>query len=178
MTRKSFLAFFMAVALGGIALGLSCRRGCDHRHGYNLVPVVVAAVDLPAGTMVTFDMISQRSVPEQYVTSSVVKPDSASYVVNQVIEHSLQAGDPLRWDDFPVTVARALTPETRAVRVEVGDGVIKGNHVDLWLHGTAVARDAVVLGDLGRTRWVKVTEGEAEMIARSTGVPTVIVRAP
>ena len=47
--------------------------------------MVVASVDVGEGTVITFDMISQRSVPEQFVTSSVVKPDSASYVVNQKV---------------------------------------------------------------------------------------------
>ena len=48
-------------------------------------PVTVAATNISEGTTVTFDMISSRDVPEQFVTSSVVKPDSASYVVNQKV---------------------------------------------------------------------------------------------
>jgi Flp pilus assembly protein CpaB len=175
MTRKSFVALFTVVALSGIAVGLSIRRPyrCSSS---SLVPVVVASVDIAAGTRVTFDMISQRSVPEQFVTSSIVKPDSASYVVNQVIDHPMQAGDPLRWVDFQASTARHLSEQARAVRVETGEGVMKGDHLDLWRGGAVVASDAEVLDELGATRWVKVSSREAEMIARSSGAPTVVLR--
>ncbi len=65
-----------------------------------LTPVVVAAVDIPAGTVVTFDMISQRSVEDRFVTVSVVKPDSASYIVNQKTMVPVLAGDVMRWSFF------------------------------------------------------------------------------
>lgn len=96
----------MAVAgvllCAGTVVGYSWvkKKGADARKGWNLVPVVVAAVDIPDGTLVTMEMISQRSVPEQFVTASVVKPDSASYIVNQRVNVPLNAGDPLRWSDF------------------------------------------------------------------------------
>ena len=70
------------------------------REGWNLKPVVVAAVDFAAGDEVTFEIISQRSVPEQFVTASIIKPDSAYHVVNQVTLVDLAQGDPLRWADF------------------------------------------------------------------------------
>ena len=95
----------------GIALLISClgsgvgfvvvkRALMEARKGWNLVPVVVAAVDVSEGTVVTFEMISQRSIPEQFVSSSIVKPDSASYIVNQKVLVPLQAGDPLLWSQF------------------------------------------------------------------------------
>ena len=67
------------------------RKRLEPRAGGRRVP------GHPRGTVVTFDMISQRSVPEQFVTSSVVKPDSASYIVNQKVLVPLQAGDLLLW---------------------------------------------------------------------------------
>jgi Flp pilus assembly protein CpaB len=76
------------------------RAETNARKGWNLVPVVVAAVDISEDTVVTFDMISQRSVPEQFVTSSIVKPDSASYIVKQKVLVPIQAGDPLLWSQF------------------------------------------------------------------------------
>ncbi len=79
------------------------KQGLDAKKGWNLVPVIVAAVDISENTVVTFEMISQRSVPEQFVTSSIVKPDSASYIVNQKVLVPVQAGDPLRWSDFETT---------------------------------------------------------------------------
>jgi pilus assembly protein CpaB len=60
----------------------------------------VAAIDLPAGTVITFDKLQQRSVPRYVVTSSFVKPDSASYIINEKIRDPVQAGDPLLWSQF------------------------------------------------------------------------------
>jgi Flp pilus assembly protein CpaB len=96
-------------ALGVLVLGLVLvvggyawvqRQVREAKKGWNLVPVVVAAQDIPEDTVVTFDLISQRSVPEQVVTSSVVKPDSASYIVNQRILVPVQSGDMLLWSQF------------------------------------------------------------------------------
>lgn len=76
------------------------KRYRDARKGWNLVPVVVAAVDLDPGTPITMDVISQRSAPEQFVTESVVKPDEASKVINRVVRDRLLAGDPVLWRDL------------------------------------------------------------------------------
>ncbi|MFT3709927.1 MAG: SAF domain-containing protein [Archangium sp.] len=93
--------FFVALCIGG-AVGFSYvqKQRVDVRKGWNLVPVIVAAVDISEGSEVKMEMISQRSIPEQFVTSSIVKPDSASYIVNQKVLVAVQAGDPLRWSDF------------------------------------------------------------------------------
>lgn len=73
------------------------------KRGWLLQPAVVAARDLAPGEKVTFDAIAQRDVPEQFVTSSVVKPDSATYVQDQVLLTPLNAGDPLYWGLFLTT---------------------------------------------------------------------------
>ena len=84
----------------GVGFVFARRAAVEARKGWNLVPVVVAAVDITEGTSVTFEMISQRATPEQFVTSSVIKPDRASYIVNQKILVPVQAGDPLLWSQF------------------------------------------------------------------------------
>ena len=58
------------------------------------VPIVVAARDLEEGTVVTMEMLQQRTMPARFVTSSVVKPDAASYIVNQRILVPVQASRP------------------------------------------------------------------------------------
>lgn len=112
------------------------------KKGWMLVPVVVAAQDIPEGTTVTFEMIAQRSVPEQFVTSSVVKPDSASYIVNQKVLVPLQAGDPLLWSQFETTKAaerlsdripaemRLFTVEASPIR-GVGGWIRPNDYVDV-----------------------------------------------
>jgi pilus assembly protein CpaB len=119
-------------------------RGTERgvKRGWNLVPVTVAAMNIAEGTMVDFEMISTREVPEQFVTASVVKPDSSAYIVNQRIMVPVQAGDPLLWSQFETARsserlskrinkrARAFTVDARSI-VSVGGWVRPGDHIDL-----------------------------------------------
>jgi pilus assembly protein CpaB len=106
------------------------------------VPVVVAAVEIAEGTTVTMEMLSQRSVPDQFVTSSVVKPESSNFIVNQKAVVSLQAGEPVLWSQFDTTRAaerlstkvqkkwRAITI-TAAQNASVGGWVRPNDRVDI-----------------------------------------------
>jgi Flp pilus assembly protein CpaB len=95
------IGFFVSVLLvGGAGYAYIKKKEADVRRGWNLVPVVVASQDIPEKTSITFDMIAQRSVPEQFVTSSVIKPESASFIVDQRILVPVQSGDPLLWTQF------------------------------------------------------------------------------
>ena len=136
------VALVLGLLAGVVAYSAIKKKESDVRKGWNLVPVVVAATDIPEGTVVTFDMISQRSVPEQFVTSSVVKPDSASYIVNQKVLVPLQAGDPLLWSQFETTKAAErlstkVQKKTRAITIEAGKNTAVGgwvrpnDHVDI-----------------------------------------------
>ena len=78
-----FVSLALALVAGVVSYSAVKKKEMDVRKGWNLVPVVVAAVDVSEGTVVTMEMISQRSIPEQFVTSSVVKPDSVGYIVDQ-----------------------------------------------------------------------------------------------
>jgi Flp pilus assembly protein CpaB len=75
-----------------------------------LVPIMVATRDLPIGSKLTWDDMTQRSVPAGMVTSSVAKPDSSGFINNMVLLVPVLAGDRLLWS-FVTTPARdALTP--------------------------------------------------------------------
>jgi pilus assembly protein CpaB len=136
------IALVLGLLAGIIAWSAIKKKEADVRRGWNLVPVVVASQDVPEGTIITFEMINQRSVPEQFVTSSVVKPDSATYVVGQKVLVALQAGDPLLWSQFETTKAaerlstkvqkkvRAVTIESRST-TSVGGWVRPNDHVDV-----------------------------------------------
>jgi pilus assembly protein CpaB len=141
---KAPLVVAVVLALLGFTVGYSAiqRQRADVRKGWNLVPVVVAAVDVAEGSVVTMDMVSQRSIPEQFVTSSVVKPDSASYVVGQKVLVALQAGDPLMWSQFETSraterLATKVQKQMRAFTIDakltssVGNWVRPNDHVDV-----------------------------------------------
>lgn len=116
------LGVFLVVACLGSGVGFAYvkRVSSNVRKGWNLVPVVTAAVDIKEDSKVTMEMISQRSVPEQFVTSSVVKPDSASYIVNQRILVAVQAGDPLQWSQFET--AKVKQPVVLFAKTDVTSG--------------------------------------------------------
>ncbi|MFZ5471021.1 MAG: Flp pilus assembly protein CpaB [Myxococcota bacterium] len=136
------VALVLGLLAGVVAYSAIKKKEADVRRGWNLVPVIVAAADIAEGTVVTFDMISQRPVPEQFVTSSVVKPESASYVVNQKVLVPVQKGDALLWSQFETTKAAErlstkVQKKARAVTIEaskttaVGGWVRPNDHVDV-----------------------------------------------
>ncbi len=126
----------------GVAWSALAKEKADVRRGWNLVPVLVATVDMSEGTVVTMEHLSQRSVPEQFVTSSVVKPDSASYVIGQKVQVAVAAGDPMLWNQFESTravehLAARIMKKARALAVEVkgttgvGGWMRPNDHVDI-----------------------------------------------
>jgi pilus assembly protein CpaB len=93
-----------------VGLGPSQKKPEEPLAGSRLVPVVVAAQDIPEGTAVTFDHLQQRMAPEQFVTNSVVKPHSASYIVNVRLLVPVQAGDMLLWSQFEAKPEKSSEP--------------------------------------------------------------------
>ena len=137
-----FVALALGLIAGVIAFSAVKKKEMDVRRGWNLVPVVVASTDLSEGSVVTMEMVSQRSIPEQFVTSSVVKPDSASYIVNQKVLVPVQAGDPLLWSQFETTkaaerISQKIGEAQRLVSLKVspeasvGGWVRPNDHVDV-----------------------------------------------
>ena len=136
------VAVALGVFAGIVAWSALKKKESDVRKGWNLVSVVVAAVEISEGSVITTEMISQRQVPEQFVTASVIKPDNAPYVINQKVLVALQAGDPLLWTQFETTRAaerlstkilkkgRAISIEAKGVTA-VGGWVRPNDHVDV-----------------------------------------------
>jgi len=126
--EKSSKSLFLGILLGGL-LGfiggglmsglvtwtLVTKNARELREGWNLVPVVVASQDIPEGTVVTFDLLQQRSIPEQFVTASVVKPEGAETIVNQRLLVPVRAGDLLLWSQIEAkgTGTPQESPETK-----------------------------------------------------------------
>ncbi|MDQ3263348.1 MAG: protein kinase [Myxococcota bacterium] len=64
------------------------------------VEVLSAAVDLQEGVPVPREKMVVRRVPKRFVTSSVIRPESATYVVDHAVMVPVQAGDLLLWSQF------------------------------------------------------------------------------
>ncbi|MFT3713826.1 MAG: Flp pilus assembly protein CpaB [Archangium sp.] len=138
----------LAIAAGLTCLGFAVawsavqKEKSDVRKGWNLVPVLVAASDMSEGQVITLEDISQRSVPEQFVTSSVVKPDSASYLLGQKVQVAIASGDPLQWSQFESSkfaerLAARVMHRARALSIDVkgttavGGWIRPNDHVDI-----------------------------------------------
>jgi hypothetical protein len=109
--RLGFVAGLIAGVMGTcVFAGIASYKVLEFeeqrlQRGGTMVPVVVAPRALESGTRMTFAEVAQRPMPEQLVTSSVVKPGSADYVVDQVLTVPLSAGDRLHWAFFSRTRA-------------------------------------------------------------------------
>lgn len=135
-----------ALALGFIAFIISWQAINSERErvrsGWDPVTVVVASRDIPEGTPITVDIVSSRPVPEQFVTSSVVKPESINIVLNQRVLVPLQKGDPLLWTQFANSrasekLSTKVEKRARAITIDagkitaVGGWVRPNDHVDV-----------------------------------------------
>jgi pilus assembly protein CpaB len=136
------VALGLGLLAGAVAFSAIKKKEADVRKGWDLVQVVVAAGDLQEGTTLTEEMIAKRFGPEQFVTPSVVKPESASYIVNQKLLVPVHAGDPLLWSQFETTrgsekLSAKVQKKTRAVTLHadamasVGGWVRPNDHVDV-----------------------------------------------
>ncbi len=94
--RRPRIALALGLAVGALAGGLTVQRALAPPQAL----VVVASVDIAEGTFITMEMIEQRTMPAQYVTSSVVKPEAANYILGQQTLVPIQAGDLLLWQQF------------------------------------------------------------------------------
>ena len=97
---------FLVGALVGFALGVLVVGGVVglagyawvkrseklHKRGWNLVPVVVAAQDLPPGVPLTDAELARRPIPEQFATDSVVRPEAVEAVLHQPLLVPLSDG--------------------------------------------------------------------------------------
>lgn len=136
------VAMVLGVLAGAMAYLSVKKKEREVKAGWNLVPVLVSGDAIAEGTVITYDMISQRAVPEQFVTSSVIKPDSANYIVGQKILVPLQAGDPLLWSQFETSKAaeklstivqkkgRAITIAAQGSQA-VGGWIRPNDHIDI-----------------------------------------------
>jgi pilus assembly protein CpaB len=136
-----------------LALGMALAAALAAYHGikgqeasilkqWKTTLVVVADRDIAEGTVLSMEMLSQKPVPEQFVTSSVVRPRSVEAILNQRVVVPLQRGDPLLWTQLETTrtqqrLSATIEKRLRAVAIDaarsasVGGWVRPNDHVDV-----------------------------------------------
>lgn len=63
------------------------------QRGWNLVPALVVTADVKTGTRLGREHVEQRTVPEQFATSSLVKPEQLPAVLGRRARFHLEPGE-------------------------------------------------------------------------------------
>lgn len=163
-TRTALIAATLAMAVGVVALVLYQERFEAEASGGELIAVVVAAQDLPLGTVLTTDVLGVRDVPEAYREPRHIPAADVERVLGLRISSAVHANESLLWTDIANAEQRrdlsALVQEGRrafALRTDPAShfgGLLRpGDRVDVLLtterdqaHETAaIAQNVLVL---------------------------------
>ena len=159
---KSFLAVLranrplrllvIAVAVGILAAFLAMQylklreaalKAEYQKSGDNMIRVIVAKGNLPAGTVLNKSNLAARKIPAMYVHKHAVRPGKFNIVKGRRLLESLAKGRPLLWShvtgdqrrdfsDVVVAGRRAITiPVDQLASIE--NMIEPGNHVDLYI---------------------------------------------
>ncbi len=93
---------------GAVALGVLCFIGAQYylrvyltnaemrlAGNYKTRQVIVAAEEIPAGGVLSADNLATRTIPERYLASTALSPDSLDTVTGQKIMVGIKPGDPI-----------------------------------------------------------------------------------
>lgn len=115
--NKKALWIALAAAVAGVALlQLYMKRFELEVRGGAPVSVLLALKDIPAGTIITPQHISQFEMPERYVSERNIKALDRNQVVGTRVSTSVHANEPLLWTD----IARMRQDRTLADLVQPG----------------------------------------------------------
>lgn len=175
--RRRRLALIAAVGVGLLAV-IAVRRYLNEerqrqQQGLELMDVVVAARDIPAGTRLERPMLENKAIPLAYVHAKAVRIGEANTLLGQVVQYAVKAGEPLLWPVVGVPHGRGLSAMVskgeRAVTLAVDEvagvaGMIQSNdHVDVlgtFNHSTVLLlQNVLVLAAGGSTADPSRAEG-------------------
>ncbi|MBX5481381.1 MAG: hypothetical protein IRZ16_05980 [Myxococcaceae bacterium] len=86
----------LAVVAGVLVMGAASAE----KKGADTVTVLVALRDIPAGVPLRMEDLAQASLPRAQVTSSFVRPEFASYLIDQPVTVPVLHDDPILWSMF------------------------------------------------------------------------------
>jgi pilus assembly protein CpaB len=156
--RETKSAFGIPLIVGAIGFGLAAAlmsfiylksekaallqkyAGSDRKE----VTVLVAAKDLPKGSVVREEVLSQRRIPSGFVANDAIAAADYQKYLGRVLESDVGAGKPLLTSyldtRFPVDFSDIVPIGRRAMTIQVDDlnavaGFIRpGNHIDLFVN--------------------------------------------
>jgi pilus assembly protein CpaB len=185
---KGKTPLIIAIVLGLMA-ALLAYKTMQHREdkikeGWTLMPVVVSNRDIPEGSVLDYDMVAKMSMPEQFVTPSVVKPSQFEKVIGQKLMVPLQRGDLILWSHFRSEgtferLSNIVRKRGRAISIEISgaqgvSGWVRPNdHVDILgtfldpktnqMVTVTLLQNVIVLATgalTGNTNWATLEKGD------------------
>ncbi|HJL14931.1 MAG TPA: Flp pilus assembly protein CpaB [Sandaracinaceae bacterium LLY-WYZ-13_1] len=98
--RTALIAASVATTLGVVALVLYQERFEERASGGEPVPVLVAAQDLPLGTVLTDDMLGVRDLPESYVEPRHIPAAEADRILGLRVSSAVRANESVLRSDL------------------------------------------------------------------------------
>lgn len=159
---------------GAVLLGILCFLGANYymhnylsqaetrlQGGYKTRQVIVAKVEVPAGSVLSEENLAARSIPERYLSSTSVAPDALDTVRGQKVMVALQPGDPIdrgaleRGDRaaLSTTVAkgeRAITFPVDEIS-SISGMLVPGDIIDLVFTGTGTTANSYKVASTDNT---------------------------
>jgi len=127
---KQRIVLVASVLIGLVAFWLTSEHLRNERErlyaGAAKVKILAAARDLPAGSVLKFQDVGQKSVYRTAVGENVFKPEDVNAVLDKRLLFSLKAGEPLWWShvQVPDRARSGLAPTVksglRALSLNVG----------------------------------------------------------
>lgn len=116
VNKRALLIALVSAVVGVVLLQLYVRRLEQDARGGDPVDVVLARKDIPAGSIVTAQHLSEYRVPERYVSGRNVLASDLRHVVGTRVHTTVHANDPLLWTD----IARMREDKSLAGLVQPG----------------------------------------------------------
>jgi len=144
---KQRIVLIASVIIGLAAFWLTSEHLRNERErlyaGAAKIKILAAGRDLPAGTVLKFQDVGQKSVYRTSVGENVFKPEDVNAVLDKRLLFSLKAGEPLWWSHVQLPdrarggLAPMIKPGLRAISIPVGgpssvSGLVQpGDRVDI-----------------------------------------------
>ena len=143
--RRTYVVAAVLAALAGLlAYSSITQRRAEVERGWEPTPVLVAARDIPGGTVLDQDMLRVEAIPSRLVTPSIVRSDLLASVQDAKLLLPMKQGDLLNFNMLQGTqmseaLSQDLAKGVRALslRVNVESSVNRmvrpNDHVDVLL---------------------------------------------
>ena len=97
--RRTYVVAAVLAALAGLlAYSSITQRRAEVERGWEPTPVLVAARDIPGGTVLDQDMLRVEAIPSRLVTPSIVRSDLLASVQDAKLLLPMKQGDLLNFN--------------------------------------------------------------------------------